>query len=186
MDELKTVETSSLDTTENGIETTSSPIGVDAIYAKENEDVAKMRASLLSCSKDPITTARALKNITTLRVYHQLARIIKYTEMCDKIEAKMYEAIDYNLRYMDISENKTLPMLIGLQEQLQKILIDSHKLLEPYLDITKFTMVDAEDVKDASDNIYTTLLDSSGRDKLRTSARAVLEELTSGEPSDDE
>ena len=148
----------------------------DPLYAKQKEDVSKMRASLLSCSGDSTTTKQALQNITTLRVYHQITRIIKYIEMCDKIEQKMYESIDCTLDTADSMKPQTWIMLLEMQERLQKIIIESHKVLQPYLNLTEFTVVDLNQSNTEISN-SASILDAKTRDKLRVSAQAVLMQL---------
>ena len=91
----------------------------DPLLRKQKEDVAKMRASLLSCSDDPTSSTTALKNITVLRVYHQISRIIRYLEMMDKIEDKLYESIDYQLDNLNTSNPVTWMQLLTLQERMQ-------------------------------------------------------------------
>ena len=99
------------------------------IVAKQKEDVAKMRTSLLSCSKENgVSTMRAIQDITVMRVYHQLTRIIRYTEMMDKLEDKMYAALDYQIDNADITSVSTLESLMNIQTQLQRSMIESHNL----------------------------------------------------------
>ena len=67
---------------------------VDPLYSKQKEGVARMRTSLLAFDGSSGSARQALNNITVLRMYHQVARVIRYIEMMDKIEDKMYQAID--------------------------------------------------------------------------------------------
>lgn len=159
------------------VKTVDSPLTIqDPLIAKQKEDVAKMRASLLCCSDDPFTATQAMKNITVLRVYHQISRIIKYIEMMDKIEDKLYESIDIQLDNFDAHNPVTWMTLLTMQERLQKNLIDSHKLLEPYLkqmkDIEEFVVV-SERVID-SEYSDSNLISKESREKLRSSAQQVL------------
>lgn len=154
-----------------------SPIipSVDPLRVKQNEDVAKMRASLLMCSGDTDASRRAIQDITLSRVYHQLARIIRFTEMMDRIEDKLYEAMDIMLDTIDMETPTAWMVLINMQERLQKNMIDSHKLLAPYLNMEEFGIdeiltVDAEVVDPNA-----LQLNRDSRDKLRTSAQQVLE-----------
>lgn len=152
----------------------------DPIYNKQKEGVAKMRASLLSCtSENGISTRQAIQNITALRVYHQLMRIIKYTEMMDKLETKLYESLDYTIQESP-TDTSTVMMLLGIQSNLQKSMIDSHKLLEPYLNLKDF--MDVETVPPENDNSITSeIMKSEDRDRLRTLAQATLKQLKAGE-----
>jgi len=153
---------------------------LDPLYRKQREDVAQMRASLLALSTDPNNPGlvkQALNNITVLRLYHQIARIIRYLEMMDKIEAKLYESIDCSLDNMNPNSSATWLLLVQLQEKLQKNLIESHKLLQPYIELQDRTFLDIVPVE--SDSTHPQILDANSRERLRTSAQAVLVELHS-------
>lgn len=155
-------------------------VSVNPITAKQKEDIAKMRASLLSCTDDSgVPIARAVQSITVMRIYHQLTRIIRYTELMDKLEAKLYESIEYQLNNADVGDIQTLTLLIGIQEKLQKSMIESHKLLQPYLDIQNFTIVDLVDSSaNVTDSPITAkLMTSESRDKVRFTAQAVLDAI---------
>lgn len=162
-----------LETVEN-----SNVIVPDPLIAKQREDVAKMRASLLCCSEDPHTATQAMKNITVLRVYHQISRIIRYLEMMDKIEAKLYESIDAALDRMDVNSGVTWMTLLNIQERLQENLISSHKLLQPYLNVQEFSIEDlAPTVTTSPTGDGSSILSRESRDRLRSSAQQVLEIL---------
>lgn len=164
----------------NAIETVDDNVRIsDPLIQKQKEDVARMRASLLSCSTDPSNATTAMKNITVLRVYHQVSRIIKYLEMMDKIEEKLYESIDASLDRMDSASPTTWMTLLNIQEKLQKNMLESHKLLQPYLNIEEFKIVDVVD-KSQSDP-QDQILDKASRDKLRMSAQLVLDAIDSGD-----
>lgn len=159
----------------------------DALYSRQREDVAKMRASLLACSDDPVTSTRALQNITVLRVYHQVSRIIKYLEMMDKIEDKLYQSIDYRLDKMDIENPTAWMTLITLQEKLQKNLIDSHRLLQPYLNVEEFSfqsLMPTASTSSAIESGAAAVLPKASRDKLRQSAQQVLAALNEVEKAE--
>lgn len=166
MSDLKTVETSSK--------------LLDPLYQKQIEGVAKMRTALVASSDDALSCKAAIHSITTMRVYHQIARIIRYLEMMDKLEAKLYASIDSTIDNANEHNPATWMMLLNIQERLQKTMIESHKLLQPYLDIQEFSVVEltSQTNEVASESIT---LDSASRDKLRSSAQAVLAELTAGD-----
>lgn len=147
----------------------------DPLYQKQKEGVARMRASLLACTDSAQITRNAIQNITNLRIYHQVARIIKYIEMADKLEQKIYDSLDISIQTLDDANPATWLALLEVQERLQKLLIDSHKLLQPYLDLQEFSIADLTTNSEASP--MPILLDSASRDKLRTSAQAVLKAL---------
>lgn len=159
----------------------------DPLYSKQKEDVARMRASLLACTRDPMSVKTALHNITVMRVYHQITRIIRYTEVMDKLENKLYEAIEHSVETLNASNPSTWLALLGIQEKLQKAMIESHKLLQPYLDLENLTFLDEVSHHVQKDEDTTSfasmILDQDSRDKLRTSAQAVLAALTSEQSS---
>lgn len=152
----------------------------DPLYAKQVEDVAKMRTSLLSCNDDAALTKTALQNIAVLRVYHQIARIIKYTELMDKLEDKLYESIDSALDRMDIENTNTIAMLLDIQGRLQKTMIESHKLLQPFLELQDQSFLEFTTSQEVSPNPNTLSLNANAREKIRISAQAVLQELNAG------
>ena len=119
------------------------------LYAEQTRDVEAMRASLLKFRKDDPNAARkAMQNITILRVYHQLERIVRYTSMIDKIEDRIYQSIDAKLDNSDPDDDSLWQTLIPIQERLQKMMIESHKLLEPYLNIEQLTALDVPKEED--------------------------------------
>ena len=147
--------------------------GID-LYNEQMKDVAGMRSSLLSFKKDdPEAATKALQNITVLRVYHQISRIIRYTELMDKIEDKMYESIEMSLDSMDSADPTTWMHLLSLQHKLQTSMIESHKLLEPYLDLSVLSTVQVP-AADPNDSFAAMILDQESREKLRTSAQKAL------------
>lgn len=145
---------------------------------KQKQDVAAMRTSLLASHMDPSLTTTSMKNIAVLRVYHQMNRIIQYTELMDKLEAKLYEALDYQIENADVTRPTTWMQLLHVQEQLQKNMIESQKLLQPFLDLTEYTADNAEVIDTQAEN--TIALDANSREKLRNNARAVLHQLNVG------
>lgn len=160
------------------IETVNDSITTDPLIAKQREDVAKMRASLLCCSDDIYTAAQAIKNITVLRVYHQMNRIIRYLEMMDKIEDKLYRSIDESIDMMDEGDPTTWMALLTLQEKLQKNLIESHKLLEPYINGDTFNVESlAPTVIEQAETNVAGVLTKESRETLRVNAQQVLAAL---------
>lgn len=181
MYQSKTVRTDSEET---------SVLQADPLYMKQKEDVASMRASLLSCNTVDLASSKvALQRITVMRVYHQINRIIRYTEMMDKIEDKLYESIDRSLENMDSSNPSSWMMLLSIQEKLQKSMIESHKLLQPYLDEGLFANVDIPQPE--PQNSFTSIhIDQTARDNIRSAAQNVMnmiqmqqsEEVDANEP----
>ena len=151
------------------------------LYTEQTRYVEQMRDNLLSFNKsDPNSAVKAIQNITILRVYHQLSRIIRYTELMDKLEDKMYESIDSSLDSMQPEEASTWIRLVTLQEKLQKSMIESHKLLEPYLNLEALSIVESQHSDESPDQSFTSIiLDQQSREKLRSSAQEVLAALQS-------
>lgn len=154
----------------------------DPLYRSQKEGVSRMRASLLSCSDGSITT-QALHNITVLRISHQIGRIIRYLDMMDKLEATLYSSVDELLTDVGRSDYSYEPgnrlaainQMLTIQERIQDIMIKSDKLLEPYLSLQDFNIVEADTASPATP--VGQLLNSSDRDRLRLKAQAVLTEL---------
>ena len=69
--------------------------------------------------------------------------------------------------------------LLGVQEKLQKAMIESQKLLQPYMDIQNFAVMDLVDVSSTTNDspITAKLMTSESRDKVRYTAQAVLDAL---------
>lgn len=150
----------------------------DPLIAKQKHDVDIMRTTLLTCNtSEPNSVKAAMNNILVMRVYHQISRIIKYTEQMDKIEAKLYSSIDQSLESMNDADPRTWMTLLNIQERLQKIMIDSHKLIEPYLNIEDLTYIEVLP-ETSTDSFAKTLLDQDSRERLRTSAQAILSALS--------
>ena len=106
--------------------------------------------------------------------------------MMDKIEAKMYEAIDNTLDNMNTSSPATWMTLIGLQERLQKCMIESQKLLEPYLDLESLSFVEPPESETEQQSFGALIMEQESRDKLRASAQAVLSAIQAQESSPNE
>lgn len=158
----------------------SSP--VNPLYSVQKEGVGKMRTSLLSCIHDDtgLLTSKAINSITVMRVYHQLARIIRYLEIMDKLEDKLYESMEYNIENCDPHSMDTLNMLIDIQAKLQKSMIESHKMLQPYMDLQDMSVVDlmssTTSVQNNDDNPIK-IMSPESRDRIRTSAKNLITEL---------
>lgn len=164
MDEIKT-----FDTSENGFES-------DPLYRKQHEGVSKMRSSLLACSNANMDMVTAIQNVTVMRIYHQLVRLIKYTELMDKLEQKLYASIEYTLDANSEYDPAVWSMLLKLQSQLQTNMIESQKLIDPYLNIIKNSEKYVSIVSEAKE-VDQDILDSTKRENLRLAANAVLADL---------
>lgn len=154
---------------------------LDPLYSAQKEGVARMRTSLLSCisADSGSITSKAINNITVLRIYHQISRIIRYLDLMDKLEDKLYDSISYHIDHMDARDLSTMEVLLDIQTKLQKSMIESHKLLQPYMDVQDLSIVDLVAVSSESNESFgeMSLIPSESRDKIRTSAKSLLEEL---------
>lgn len=147
------------------------------LYLSQVTNTSKMRNELTAFSKDdPLAAKKAIKNITMFRVYHQITRIVRYTEMMDKIEDRLYQCIDEVLGDVTIDSDMMLSRLMSIQSKLQYAMIESHKLLEPYLNIDELFTVDV--AVDPTESFASVIMDQETREKVRTSAQKVLAELT--------
>jgi len=155
---------------------------VNPLDTKLKKDVERMRTSLLACTdENGISPKSAVQMVTALRVEHQMTRIVRYLDLMDKIEAKLYDAIEQQLDRLDPTRLSTIELLMNYQERLQDAMIQSHKLLQPYLSIDTFSALDLT-ITTASNatQVATTgieILPSESRDRLRTSAKAIIMEL---------
>lgn len=167
-------------------ETKTVSLGLD-LYAAQTEYVQQMRDHVKAFSaNDPLAAKKAIQNITILRVYHQISRIIKYLDLMDRIEDKMYESIDCSLQEMDSYDPTTWSKLCYLQTQLQKSMVESHKLLEPYLDFQQLSIVEAPaEANDPADSFASMILNQESREKIRTSAQEVLAAISATESEAD-
>lgn len=168
MKDLNTFEGSDLDRVQN------------PLLTFQKEGVSRMRTSLLSCNlQDGKQTKIAIQQITILRIYHQISRIIRYLDLMDKLEDKLYSSIEHTIDNASDASPATWIQLLKIQEKLQSNMIESHKLLQPYMDLTDFTI--PEIVNSQTADPETLLIPSDTRDKLRTTAQAILVELEEGD-----
>lgn len=147
---------------------------IDALRAKQKESIAGMRAMLLSCNEQSgISTRTAINSVLISRVYHQLVRIVRYTEIMDRIEEKLYMAIEMSLDTMDYDDPFTVAKLLKIQSEMQKTMIESQKLLAPYLEQDVFSAVDIVETSSSSmtsDSPYSAV----EREQIRNKAKDVL------------
>lgn len=150
---------------------------IDPLLKEQKEQAAQMRAALLSCKKNDITSAKvALQNIAVLQVYHQVARIIRYTEVMDRLEDKLYESIDANLAQMDEFDPATMLTLVKIQGDLQKSMVMSQELLKPYMDIDLESIAPPVNIDEAT-SFGAAILPKESRNAIRNGAQALLTEL---------
>ena len=176
-DELKTV---------GGVEPANIPTTTDddlvnPLLREQVEQAAQMRDALLTCRTSDIVTAKgALQNIAVLQVYHQVARIIRYTEVMDRLEDKLYASIDANLSQMDEFDPATMMMLVKVQGDLQKSMVLSQEMLKPYMDIDLVALAPMKEVE-SDDSFGAAILPKESRTAIRNGAQALLTELRKSE-----
>lgn len=159
----------------------------DPLSNFKREGVSRMRTSLLSCTMDSTgnTAKQALQQITVMRIYHQISRVIKYLDLMDKLEDKLYSSIEQSIDNMAEANPSTWAMLLRIQSQLQDNMLQSQKLLAPYMNIDSFSLSEiVENSKKADSTAY--LIPQESREKLRTSAQAILVELEAGDEIDED
>lgn len=150
---------------------------VNPLLREQVEQAAQMRDALLVCRKSDIHTAKgALQNIAVLQVYHQVARIIRYTEVMDRLEDKLYASIDANLSQMDEFDPATMMMLTKVQGDLMKSMVLSQEMLKPYMDIDLEALAPVKDITEES-SFGAAILPKESRNAIRNGAQALLTEL---------
>lgn len=150
---------------------------VNPLLREQTEQAAQMRDALLRCRTSDITTAKgALQSIAVLQIYHQVARIIRFIEVMDRLEDKLYASIDANLSQMDEFDPATMLMLTKVQGDLQKSMVLSQEMLKPYMDIDLAAIAPP---RDATEDLSfgATILPKESRNAIRNGAQAFLTEL---------
>ena len=145
------------------------------LFNEQVHDVDSMRRNLLSFDKsDPNAARKAIQNVTLLRVYHQLERIVRYTEMIDRLEDRIYQSIDAKLLNSDPDDADLYLQLIPIQDRLQKMMIESHKLLEPYLAMEQLAALNVPKDEDPANSFTSMLLEQESREKVRTGVQQLM------------
>lgn len=154
----------------------------DPLLKEQKLQVDQMRSTLLNFNKvDPNSAKRAMQNITVLRIYHQVARIIKFTEMMDLLEDKLYETMIENMAQMDTADPMTLMTLLKVQSQLQETMIQSQLLIKPYLDMDIESIAPPPELEETS--FGAAIISQESRNNIRTGAQALLTELRKANPN---
>jgi hypothetical protein len=153
----------------------------DPLLQEQLSLVAQMRSALISCNKsDAASAKRAMQNITVLRVYHQVGRIVKSTEVMDYLEDKLYDSIIANIGEMDSYDPATMLALLKVQSQLQETMIQSQQLLKPYFELDMESLLPTPEVEETSFGVA--LISQESRNNIRTGAQALLTELKKANP----
>lgn len=156
-----------------------------SLFAAQSRDVEEMRNQLLTFNKTDANAARkAIQNVTVLRVYHQLERIVRYTEMMDQIEDRIYQSIQAKLENSDPDDDSIWGTLIPIQERLQRMMIESHKLLEPYLTMEQLTALEVPKDEDPAVSFTSMILDQESREKVRTGVQQLMSIINTIDSSD--
>lgn len=154
---------------------------VDPLLREQKTQVDLMRAALLSMDKNDVNSAkRAVQNITVLRIYHQIARIIKFTEMMDMLEDKLYESMIANMGEMDSFDPATMLTLLKVQAQLQETMVQSQLLIKPYLDMDIESIAPTPELEETS--FGAAIISQESRNNIRSGAQALLTELRKSNP----
>lgn len=154
---------------------------VDPLLKEQKNQVEQMRATLLSFDKNDSNSAKkAVQKITVLRIYHQIARIIKFTEMMDLLEDKLYESMIANIGEMDSFDPATVMMLMKFQSQLQETMVQSQMLIKPYLDMDIEAIAPPQELEETS--FGAAIISQESRNNIRTGAQALLTELKKVNP----
>ena len=123
---------------------------------------------------------RAMRNITVLRIYHQVARLIKFTEMMDILEDKLYDSMIANIGQMDSYDPATLLMLSKVQSQLQETMVQLQLLIKPDLDMDIEAIAPPIELEETS--FGASIISQESRNNIRTGAQALLTELRKQNP----
>ena len=155
---------------------------VDPLLKEQQKQVAQMRDTLLSFDHSDLNSAkRAMQNITVMRIYHQISRIIRFTDMMDRLEDKLYDSIDMSISGMDSADPSTMFALLKVQEQLQETMVQSQQLLKPYLDLDITVIAPPQELEETS--FGAALISQSSRNTIRSGAQALLTELRKTNPN---
>lgn len=153
----------------------------DPLLKEQMSQAAQMRTALLSCRTTDITTAKvALQNIAVLQIYHQVARIIRFTEQMDLLEDKMYDSMNACISTMESEDPATLLMLVKIQGDLQKTMASSWDLLKPYMDIDLASIAPPVEISEDT-SFGAMILPKESRNVIRSGAQALLTELRNNE-----
>ena len=143
-----------------------------------HESTERMQTALLSASMDsPNEVVTAMRQVSLLRAHHQVMRIVQFLQLMDKLEAKMYEAIELDMATMDLTDSQSWKTLLTLQTKLQENIVNSNKLLMPFLEMGKYPIFN--EMATAADSEVDIVIDlpPAKRNQLRENAESILAEL---------
>lgn len=162
-------------------ENTDLSLSVDPLLREQKMQIDQMRSIYTTFNKsEPNSAKRALQNITVLRIYHQIGRIIKFTEMMDALEDKIYDSMIANIGQMDSFDPATLLTLLKVQSQLQETMVQSQLLIKPYLDMDIESIAPPAELEETPYGVA--IISQESRNNIRTGAQALLTELRKANP----
>ena len=147
----------------------------DSLYMQQQQDVKNMRSALLECNRnDAKSVNSAMRSILVMRLYHQMARIIRFTEEMDKVEDKMYQELHHKLNDPSLEGSEALILFLTIQERMQKLMIESQKLLDPYMNLDLLNMVDVDAEAEEDDSYGAKILSQESRQNIRSNAQQIM------------
>lgn len=149
---------------------------VDPLLKEQKNQVDQMRSTYMSLgSSDASLAKRSMQRIVVMQIYHQIGRIIKFTDLMDRLEDKLYDSIDSNLSSMDSFDPATMVMLLKVQSELQETMIKSQLLIKPYLSMNLDEIAPVPEMEETS--FGAAIISQESRNNIRTGAQALLTEL---------
>jgi hypothetical protein len=156
------------------IDSVSAP-KLDSLYAQQQQDIKNMRSALLDCNRtDAKSVKSAMRNILVMRLYHQMARIIRFTEEMDQVEDRMYHELHLKLKDPSLEGSEALILLLTIQERMQKLMVESQKLLDPYMNLDLLNMVDVDAQAEEDDSYGAKILSQESRQNIRSNAQQIM------------
>ena len=96
----------------------------------------------------------------------------------DKLEDKLYQSMETAIDCTDVHDPNSWARLLKMQERLQQCMIESHKLLQPYLDIEDLSIADLIPTTEDLSTNNTLYMTAESRESLRNNAQALLTSLS--------
>lgn len=154
---------------------------VDPLLVAQKDKVDSMRSAYMALNYNDLTDAkRTIQSVTVMRIYHQVGRIIHFTEVMDQLEDKIYDSILMNIGGMDSADPATMLMLLKVQSDLQNTMIQSQQLIKPYLDMDISTIAPPVEMQETSFGV--SIISQESRSNIRSGAQALLTELRKTHP----
>lgn len=154
---------------------------VDPLLVAQKDKVNSMRSAYMALDYNDLTNAkRTIQSVTIMRIYHQVGRIIHFTEVMDQLEDKIYDSILMNIGGMDSADPATMLMLLKVQADLQNTMIQSQQLIKPYLDMDITTIAPPIEMEETSFGV--SIISQESRNNIRSGAQALLTELRKSNP----